>query len=222
MEGRYPNGLLVVISNCGDPSKEEEFNYWYNHIHLPDVTSAGVFRHAMRFVNTAPNPEGGKYFATYETNWEDVTEATKVMGGVGARLREEGRYTPHLQVVLGGAFKKLGGEFSAASRPARGILMLLLNCNDPAREEEYNRWYSDVHIPDILNTGLFHTAYRYESLDPQNTKGKYLTIYETDSSDPSRAGDELLKLRATWDPERLFDGTERMLLATARRIWPMD
>ena len=36
MEGRYPRGILLAITNCNDPSKEEEFNYWYNHIHLPD------------------------------------------------------------------------------------------------------------------------------------------------------------------------------------------
>jgi len=26
MEGRYPHGLLLAITNCTDPSKEEEFN----------------------------------------------------------------------------------------------------------------------------------------------------------------------------------------------------
>ena len=70
---------------------------------------------------------------------------------------------------------------------------------------------------------MFHTAYRYESLDPQVTKGKYLALYETDSSDPDKAGDELTKLRANWEQRgRLFDGTELVLRATARRIWPMD
>ena len=75
MEGRYPNGLLLAITNCNDPSKEEEFDYWYNHIHLPDVTAPGVFRHAMRFVNTDPKPGEGKHIATYETTWEDVSKA---------------------------------------------------------------------------------------------------------------------------------------------------
>ncbi len=224
MEGRYPNGLLLAITNCDDPSKEEEFNYWYNHIHLPDVTEPGVFRHAMRFVNTNPNPGEGKYIATYETNWEDVSKASTAMQEVGAKLRERERTFPHIQSVPGGGtFKKLGGEFYAASRPTRGILMVMLNCKDPNREEEFNRWYSDVHIPDILDTGLFHTAYRYESLDPQASKGKYLALYETDSSDPGKAGDELTKLRANWEQRgRLFDATELVLRATARRTWPMD
>ena len=126
-------------------------------------------------------------------------------------------------MFMGAPFKKLGGEFYAASRPARGILMVMLNCKDPAREEEFNRWYSDVHIPDIPDTGLFHTAYRYESLDRQVTKRKYLTLYETDSSDAGKSGDELAKLRANWEQRgRLFDAAELVLRASARRIWPMD
>ena len=64
MEGRYPNGLLLAITNCTDPSKEEEFNAWYNHIHVPDVTAPGIFRHALRFVNTDRNSQAGQYVAT--------------------------------------------------------------------------------------------------------------------------------------------------------------
>ncbi len=223
MEGRYPNGLLLAVTDCNDLSKEEEFNYWYNHIHIPDVTAPGVFRHAMRFVNTNPEPGRGKYIATYETNWGDVSKAWTALQGDATKMREQERISPHLQSVLGSAFKKLGGEFYAASRPTRGILMVMLDCKDPAREEEFNRWYTDVHIPDILDTGLYHTAYRYENLDPQATKGKYLALYETDSSDPGKAGDELIKLRANWEQRgRLFDATELLLRATARRIWPMD
>jgi hypothetical protein len=75
MEGRYPNGLLLAITNCTDPSKEEEFNSWYNHMHVPDVTAPGIFRHALRFVNTDPSSQAGQYVATYETNWEDVSKA---------------------------------------------------------------------------------------------------------------------------------------------------
>ena len=85
------------------------------------------------------------------------------------------------------------------------------------------RWYSDVHIPDILDTGLFHTAYRYESLDPQITGDKYLALYETDAGDLGKAGEELGKLRANWEQRgRLFDATERVMRLTAHRIWPLD
>src|SRR5713101_4307403 len=65
----------------------------------------------------------------------------------------------------------LFGEFCAASRPTRGILLVLSNCKDPAREAAFHRWYEDIHVADILQTGAFHTAYRYESLDPPGDAG---------------------------------------------------
>ena len=223
MEGRYPTGLLFVITNCSDPSKEEEFNYWYNHIHLPDVTSSGAFQHAIRFANTEPDAADGKYIATYETFQDDVPKAWSVLQEHTTRLREQGRSFPALKLVTAGVFKKLGGEFCGANRPTRGILAVLSNCNDPAREDECNRWYNDVHLPDILDSGLYNTAYRYEALDPQATGAKYLAIYETHLSDPGKAGSELRKLRANWEERErmcgLIDVSRRM---TARRTWPMD
>ena len=222
MEGRYPSGITFVMTNCPDPSKEDEYNYWFNHIHIPDVTAPGVFGHGTRYVNTSPKPGEGQYLVTYETDWEDVAAARAAQSENSARNRERGRSYPNPHVVLVGGFKRLGGEFSAANRPMRGILAVLVNCEDPAREEDFHRYYEDVHIPDILDSGLYHRAYRYESIDPQATGGKYLAIFETDH-DPGKAGDELRKLRGHWSEQgRSFDGLEIVFRITARRIWPTD
>src|SRR5216684_925789 len=99
MEGRYPHGLLLAITNCTDPSKEEEFNAWYNHMHVPDVTAPGIFRHALRFVNTDPSSLAGQYVATYETNWEDVTKAMPAHREASVKLRERGRLSDTIEVV---------------------------------------------------------------------------------------------------------------------------
>ena len=121
------------------------------------------------------------------------------------------------------ASMRMVGEFVAATRPTLGILLVLTNCKETAGEEEFNRWYEDVHIPDILDTGAFHAAYRYESIDPQAAKAKYLAIYETDNTDPAKAQEEVAKLRGDWQQlGRLFDGMGPVSLLTARRIWPMD
>jgi hypothetical protein len=224
MEGRYPKGLLLAITNCMDPSKEEEFNAWYNHMHVPDVTAPGIFRHALRFVNTDSSSQAGQYVATYETNWEDVAQAMPVHREASMKLRERGdRGTPYLQVVRSGVFKRLGGEFCAARRPTRGILLVLSNCKDSARAAEFNRWYEDIHVADILNTGAFHTAYRYESVDPQATQAMYLALYETEQHDPAKAREALGKARADWEKRgRLSDTIEVVASLTARRIWPLD
>ena len=217
-------GILLVYTDLIESKYEEEFNAWYNHMHVPDVTAPGIFRHVLRFVNSDPSSPAGQYIATYETNWEDVSKAMPAHREASVKLRERGdRGTPLLQVVRSGVFKRLGGEFCAASRPTRGILLVLSNCTDLAREAEFNRWYEDIHVADILETGAFHTASRYESLAPQATQATYLALYETEQSDPAKAREALGKARADWEKRgRLSDTIEVVASLTARRIWPLD
>ena len=224
MEGRYPNGLLLAITNCTDASKSDEFNYWYNHMHVPDVTGPGIFRHAIRFANSDPASPAGQYVATYETAWEEVGKAMPAHREAGARTRgDEDRGTPLIQPVTVGVFKRKGGEFNAAAKPSLGMLLVLSNCKDTHDEKEFNRWYEDVHIPDILDTGAYHTAYRYVSTDPEATKGKYLAIYETDNRDAAAAREKLNAVRADWTARgRLYGGIDVVASLTANRIWPMD
>ena len=221
MEGRYPRGIIFCITCCTDHLKEEDFNYWYNHVHIPDVIGPRVFERGMRFANTDPTAGELKCISTYETEWEDLDKAWQLALDADLKLQEDGRCSSELKIVMGGAFKRVGGEFRAADRPVRGILAALANCKDPAGEMEFNRWHSDVHIPDILGTGLFHAAYRYESIDPEATWGKYLALYETDSPDPGQAAARLREFRAKWERAgRWCENAERVLLISARRIWP--
>ena len=224
MEGRYPNGLLLAITNCTDDSRLEEFNYWYNHMHVPDVTGPGVFRHAIRFANSDPASPAGQYVATYETDWEEVEKAMPAHREASDRIRAGAdRGTPLIQPVTVGVFKRRGGEFNAAAKPGLGILVVLSNCKDTHDEKEFNRWYEDVHVPDILDSGAFHTAYRYESTDPEATKAKYLAIYETENRDPAAAREKMGELRDDWRARgRLYDGIDVVASLTAHRIWPMD
>ena len=91
------------------------------------------------------------------------------------------------------------------------------------REEDFNRWYEEVHIPDILDAGGFHTAYRYESLDPAATKAKYLAIYETDNIDPANAREKHAEEHTHWrERGRTSDLLDVTASLTGRRIWPMD
>lgn len=41
---------------------------------------------------------------------------------------------------------------------------------------DFSRWYSEKHVPDTIDTGLIHEAYRYESIDP-NANTPFLALY---------------------------------------------
>ena len=55
------------------------------------------------------------------------------------------------------------------------------SCADPAREDEFNSWYNNVHIPDVLSCPGFIGATRYEVREPQEGRGKYLAVYENET-----------------------------------------
>jgi hypothetical protein len=60
--------------------------------------------------------------------------------------------------------------------PSNGHALLIVRSNVvPALEEEYNRWYNEVHLRDMLNVPGVLTARRYVSLIDEP---KYAAVYE--------------------------------------------
>jgi hypothetical protein len=69
---------------------------------------------------------------------------------------------------------------------AKATVLVFTNCVDPAREKEFNDWYDNTHVPDILETPGFKSCIRYELIgDPSPGQGKFLAIYEVESDDLS-------------------------------------
>lgn len=45
---------------------------------------------------------------------------------------------------------------------------------------QFNKWYSQIHVPDVLNTGAANFAIRFKNLDDAR-KFKYLAAYNVPS-----------------------------------------
>ena len=63
------------------------------------------------------------------------------------------------------------------------INMVETFCTDPSREDEFNDWYTNTHLPDALSSPGLLAARRYVINEPLNGRGKYLTIYEIETDD---------------------------------------
>lgn len=67
---------------------------------------------------------------------------------------------------------------------AKTTVLVFTNCADPAREKEFNEWYDNTHVPDVLETPGFVSCTRYELIgDPGPGQGKFLAVYEVESDD---------------------------------------
>lgn len=69
----------------------------------------------------------------------------------------------------------------------------------PDREEEFNRWYSEVHVPDVTAVPGVVSARRFKvSAEVESAFGgeiaggcRYLVIYEIDAGDPAQVEEEM-------------------------------
>ena len=67
---------------------------------------------------------------------------------------------------------------------ARYLFFAFSDCKDPAREEEFNEWYSNTHIPDMLQVPGMIKATRWMAAEPkEGLSRKYLALYEFETDD---------------------------------------
>ncbi len=63
------------------------------------------------------------------------------------------------------------------------LLLVGTNCSDAEREDEFNDWYDNTHLPDVLETPGFLGATRYENAEPSDGQAKFLALYEIETDD---------------------------------------
>jgi hypothetical protein len=76
------------------------------------------------------------------------------------------------------------------------ILVVLSEAASPGQEAEYNRWYTDQHLDDILRVPGIVAGQRFKlALDgAKSLPAPYLAIYEIETTDENA------------DPKAIFDG----------------
>lgn len=66
---------------------------------------------------------------------------------------------------------------------------LFLVLSEPAegREDDYNDWYENVHLDEVIGTSAITSAQRFVLADQRGKEAphRYLAIYEVEADDPS-------------------------------------
>lgn len=62
---------------------------------------------------------------------------------------------------------------------AKDLLVVTVTVN-PEVEDDWNRWYNEVHLPEIAECPGFRSAQRYVSEDAEGRR--YITLYELDDT----------------------------------------
>ena len=100
--------LLTVESNCCDPSREQEFNEWYNNIHMPDILEIPGFMRAAFYENTNPSEGQGKFLAVYEIETDDLARTLSEFDEIVNTRAKQGRMSELGVAVGGGLYRQAG------------------------------------------------------------------------------------------------------------------
>lgn len=202
MEGRYPPALLVTLTDCIDPAAEEQFCVWQEQVLIPALSSLGWVHPIMRFRNVLAGGNTYQGFPRYltlaEVQREPSPETWDGIVAVRSQLDLEGRGFSGTVSMVDALYARTGGEIQTerTGQPLTGVYLVFSYCRD-GKFTEFDQWYDEVHGPEVLALGQYHTAYRYVAAIKHPTIPEYLTVYET-SSDPLGARNGLVASRSLW------------------------
>lgn len=182
--------------------KENEFNAWYDGIHIPDMLKIPGFKAAQRFQTEktgTPTSLLPRYLAIYDVDSGDLdatnTEVKRRMAAGILRKSDAMDYasivSPIFRPLTSTLFAKdvPGSQpaIESPGHPARKTFDLIVISNpEPGREAEFNAWYDGQHVPDVLRVPGFVSAQRFvlvQNESPTTTVPRYLVRFEFQSYD---------------------------------------
>lgn len=109
-----------------------------------------------------------------------VLSTTDPTGDLEPILASERREPQHPSFFVAEALAPALGTVARPGSPPRARSLVFSNAV-AGREEEFNSWYSDRHVHDVLKTPGYLTAQRFRLLDHPRLRPspwRYLAIYE--------------------------------------------
>ncbi len=201
-------GLYTIYTNCTDPARHEEYNRWYSHTHLTDLSGAQGLVRGRRYTAAHPEAATAQYLTLYEFESDDLRASARDLTHIARGTIEAGRHIECLTLVSDDLFAQIDeSPFQPLERveyppypppedrpdPAsmnplattldRAVNAIMTNCSDLARDEEFNRWYKHVHVPDLRPSVGMVKATRYRNALPHRGPAGYLALYEFETDD---------------------------------------
>lgn len=186
---------FLVIDINPLPGLDAEFNEWYDNIHLGEVVQIGGALNGQRFrlADTQVNPaQSHRYQTLYELDSSNTEAALKNMLEA----------LPHMQIkpvsdsqgTRMAVFESVTELVHSRSNTHTGkganhpsAWLLVRTTPNSGMEAEFNEWYDNVHIPELMDLAGFYSAQRFKLADTQVHDGaqpyQYLARYEIDSND---------------------------------------
>ncbi len=171
-----PKGVLVVETAPSSSDRDAEFNDFYNNIHLAEILRVPEFKSARRFrrIDQGEYP----YLAVYEVEADDLSQVVPAMMEYGQQhgATESDAVGKNMHAVLYEQIYEFTGEQAASAEMAQGISLVFTAPASPDRDSDFNSFYNDTHLAEVMRVPGWKSARRYRRTDGAHPP--YLAIYE--------------------------------------------
>ena len=199
------DSVLLAMTN-GLAGREQEFESWYGSQHLSDVVGVPLVSRGTLHTASGGEPTRWRHAAVYNVEGDPVAALTQVFEYAAAGKVAPPEAIDQNTVLMTGAVP-ITDRIGAPHDPDNYLFLVLTNPVD-GQEDEYNRWYNEEHIDDVLAVPGFVGVQRFR-LTPHPAmpapEWRYLAFYEVDRN----------KVRETFEELAARGGTDRMPVSPA-------
>lgn len=182
----HPTPLLLLVQANVAPEHEAAFNTWYQQ-HVPTLLEVPGYQWGRRYVAVVGQ---SKYLALYAI--AEVSYLESLLGADAARRhalvnREFAGFEQlaGLSDVRINVYQQLSGTHLGHPLLQHDLPLsvVMVDCADPAREDEFDAWYTHAHVPNLVRIPGYVSGARFRLVDHAaltwlDMGPKYLALYE--------------------------------------------
>jgi hypothetical protein len=173
-----------------------QFEHWYQRVHIPELLGIPGIRGVRRYeVIKADTPESTlpHHVAMIEAEaekWDGIARQLQALPAPTPALRSDSTaiivYRASGPLMLASQVQGSTGPVPVAGRTLQTYTMFVSTNAAPGMDLEYNRWYDEQHVPDVLRIPGYRSARRYalEKVDkPGLSMTPYLVLFTLETYD---------------------------------------
>ena len=170
--GHRVTGERVVLCNCADAEREDEFNAWYD-AYAADILWPRLLVNVRRYrrIDATTDRDSPRYLALYDIASDDLPQAWPLTRDHPTRPRRD--RSPLLDTKLAATFQRIAHRGTIGSDRADVIALFVdpSSAGDAARE-------LDLLVEELLGTGACHGTSRSVNVEEDRTQPQLMLVLE--------------------------------------------
>lgn len=179
--------LNVCEARCTDTENEKKYVEWWTNIRSADVLDTAGFVRARLFEVQKPLDGRGRFISIYDIETDDIDKTMALRQGKRQQEIEAGRSSNSFILIwVDVLWKQIATRNSGRkSDPSLQKWVRLTETYnvDPAREDEFNDWYTNIHLAGTQRCSAYIYAARYKRKEPYPGRYTYFSVYEVQTND---------------------------------------